>query len=58
MAIINYSQYVAIATKDLPSQIDYTKYLGAPNKSNMYSSRDAQNAHSICKHVARVLLVP
>lgn len=56
--IINYSQFVAIAIKDLPSQIDYTKYLGVQNKSNIYSTRCAQSAHAMCKRIARLLLVP
>ena len=53
---MTYTEYLQIATKGLPSHIDYVKYLGQSNKSNQYSNQDALNAKAICKTVARILI--
>ena len=55
---LTYTQYLASATKGLPSNIDFTQYLGKPNYSNQYLESDALRARVMCKTIARLILVP
>lgn len=52
---MNYQKTLALATKGLPSNIDYAKYLPNTSKSNIYSKTDAQNWSYIAKRVAQIL---
>lgn len=52
---MNYLEFVTIATQGLPAGIDYTKYLGVPNKANQYSERDALSARIHCKVIASTI---
>jgi hypothetical protein len=54
---MNYQETLALATKGLPTNIDYSKYLKQTSKSNMYSKLDAQNWAYIAKTVAKNLAV-
>jgi hypothetical protein len=55
---LTYSQYLAIATTGLPTNIDFKQYLGEPNYSNQYLESDALRARAMCKTIARLILVP
>jgi hypothetical protein len=52
-----YQEMIEISIKDLPSNIDYTKYFGQPNKANQYSHSDVLFAKDMCKTVAKNLAV-
>jgi len=51
-----HDEMVAAATTDLPTGIDYKKYL--LQTTNMYSRADVEAARRICVVVAKKLLVP
>lgn len=50
-----HDEMVAAATADLPTGIDYAKYL--LKTTNMYSKSDVDSARMICVIVAKKLLV-
>ena len=54
---MNYQETLALATKGLPTNIDYSKYLKQTSKNNMYSKLDAQNWSFIAKTVAKNLSI-
>jgi hypothetical protein len=57
MSIHTYQQMIAYSTKDLPSGIDYIKYIGKSNNSGLYSSLDLVNCRRICITIAKNLTV-
>jgi hypothetical protein len=54
---MTYQETLTLATKGLPTNIDYSKYLKQTSKSNNYSKLDAQNWGYIAKTVAKNLAV-
>jgi hypothetical protein len=54
---MNYQETLDLATKGLPTNIDYSIYLKQTSKSNIYSKADAQSWSFIAKTVAKNLAV-
>ena len=54
---MTYQETLALATKGLPTNIDYSKYLQNTSKYNVYSKTDAYNWGFIAKTVAKNLSI-
>ena len=54
---MTYDETLVLATKGLPTNIDYSKYLEKTSKHNIYSNLDAQNWAYIAKRVAQILSI-
>jgi hypothetical protein len=54
---MTYQETLALATKGLPTNIDYSIYLKQTSKSNMYSKADAQSWSFIAQMVAKNLSI-